>query len=379
MKKDKLLKLPQVTLVAITSVHLYETVCALKYSRRNIEFGQIKLLADKRPFYLPNDIKFEKIQKLSNIDEYSHFCVYDLADYIDTQYALIVHHDGFVVNPSSWKKEFLDYDYVGSPWPLPKDDKRFRDEVGNVVRVGNGVSLRSKLLMEYPRKEKLLWEKTDSGDYNEDCFLCCKYRKRMEEAGIKYAPFEVAVYFGREHILPENENIDPFLFHQWRGINKKYPRFINVLDKLSQKSKKMFWRIGNKLGISMTEKHWQNFLQVVHYLMVGIYNTLVSYLVYALFLLLGFGYLQSNAISFCFSILNSFIGFQKFVFHGTNKWYIMLGKVAFSYVWTGLILQEVLLYIWIDKLGISSFIAPIYNILIITPINFVIQKLWAYK
>ena len=241
MKKDKKLKLPQVTLVAITSVHLYETVRALKYSMRDIEFGEVVLLSHDKPFYLPKEITFKQIDKLCNVDEYSYFCVYRLADYVTTEYALTVQHDGFVVNPSSWMDEFLEYDYVGSPWPLPKDELRFRDEEGNIVRVGNGgVSLRSRKLMEYPKKVNLPWEKTASGDYNEDCFLCCKYRKRMEVDGIKYAPLEVAVHFGREHILPENENVDPFMFHQWRGINKKYPRFINVPEKIIMKLKKNF-------------------------------------------------------------------------------------------------------------------------------------------
>lgn len=235
MKKEKQIKLPQVTLVAISSVHLYETIRAMKYSMRNVAFGDVKLLSHYAPFYLPSDIKFEQINRLSNVDEYSHFCVYDLAKHISTEYALIVHHDGFVVNPSSWRNEFLEYDYVGAPWPIPKDELRFRDEEGNIVRVGNGVSLRSKKLMEYPLKARLVWEKTNSGDYNEDCFLCCKYRKKMENDGIKYAPLEVAVHFGREHILPENKNIEPFLFHQWRGINKKYPKFVNVPEKIVTK------------------------------------------------------------------------------------------------------------------------------------------------
>ena len=234
MKKEKL-QLPQITLVAITSVHVYETVRALLYSMKNIEYADVVLISHKKPFYLPKSIRFVQTEQLKSVDEYSYFCVYQLADYITTEYALLVHHDGFVVNPPSWTDEFLEYDYVGSPWPLPKDEFRFRDEEGNIVRVGNGVSLRSRKLMEYPKKAYLPWEKTDSGDYNEDCFLCCKYRKRMEAAGIKYAPLEVAVHFGREHILPENENIEPFLFHQWRGINKKYPRFINVPEKIAHK------------------------------------------------------------------------------------------------------------------------------------------------
>ena len=107
------------------------------------------------------------------------------------------------------------------------------------MRVGNGVSLRSKRLLELPSVENLPWEKTDSGDHNEDCYLCCKERIILEEKGICFAPLEVAVHFGREHSIPENEGIEPFLFHQWRGVNQKYPKFVNIPEKTAQKLKKL--------------------------------------------------------------------------------------------------------------------------------------------
>ena len=49
----------------------------------------------------------------------------------------------------------------------------------------------------------------------------------MEQEGIRIAPIEEAVYFAREHMLPENKDIEPFAFHKWRGENADYPRFIS--------------------------------------------------------------------------------------------------------------------------------------------------------
>ena len=42
---------------------------------------------------------------------------------------------------------------------------------------------------------------------------------------MKIAPLEVAKDFGREHPIPENENVDPFIFHKWYGPNRDYPQF----------------------------------------------------------------------------------------------------------------------------------------------------------
>ena len=33
----------------------------------------------------------------------------DTADYIETDFAMIVHADGYVVHPESWRDEFLEY------------------------------------------------------------------------------------------------------------------------------------------------------------------------------------------------------------------------------------------------------------------------------
>jgi len=98
---------------------------------------------------------------------------------------------------SGWK-EFLDYDYIGSPWPLPENDYSYRDAKGELSRVGNSVSIHSRRLLEFPRQAGLRWEKMEDGNYNEDVFLCCKYKNVIEEAGMRFAPIEIAKYFGHD-------------------------------------------------------------------------------------------------------------------------------------------------------------------------------------
>ena len=42
---------------------------------------------------------------------------------------------------------------------------------------------------------------------------------------MRYAPIDVAKYFGHENMLPETAGIRPFVFHKWEGTNAEYPRF----------------------------------------------------------------------------------------------------------------------------------------------------------
>ena len=71
---------------------------------------------------------------------------------------MLIHDDGFVVNPDSWQDDFLNYDYIGAPYPLPQDNFSYRDIDGNLIRVGNSVSLRSKKLLDLPIQLDLEWK-----------------------------------------------------------------------------------------------------------------------------------------------------------------------------------------------------------------------------
>lgn len=218
------LQLPRVTLAAMTSVRVKETVKALQYSMKDIDFGEVALITHRKPLFLPEGITYKHIGKLKTIDYFNYSMIYKMHEYIDTDFVLLVHYDGFVVNPDMWRDEFLKYDYIGSPFPLPKDDFSYRDVNGNICRVGNSVSLRSKRLLEFPEKAGIPFE-ADHGFFNEDGFICCKNRHLFEAAGMKYAPLEVARYFGHESMLPETEGIRPFVFHKWAGTNAQYPKF----------------------------------------------------------------------------------------------------------------------------------------------------------
>ena len=69
---SKKIKLPNVTLCAMTSVNIYETVKAMKYSMRDIEFGDAVLITDKKPFYLPQNIRYSHTDKLDSIDKFNY-------------------------------------------------------------------------------------------------------------------------------------------------------------------------------------------------------------------------------------------------------------------------------------------------------------------
>jgi len=203
-----MLKLPQITLVAFGSEKYREQQQKqLDYSLSKVEFGSVQNI----------------IVPTNTIDEWNRAIVFDLGDYIDTDYALLVHPDGGVAEADMWNDKWLEYDFIGSPFPLPSDDYSYKDINGVVQRVGNSVSLRSKKLMRLPKKIGMEWRGW-YGHFNEDGYISVNMRHVFEDYGCKFAPFEEALKFGRETPLPEYLGLT-FIYHKNFGINEKYPNY----------------------------------------------------------------------------------------------------------------------------------------------------------
>ena len=140
----------------------------------------------------------------------------------------------------------------------------------------------------------------------------------------------------------------------------------------------------------MTQQVRNTFSEFIKFGLVGVSNTIVSYCLYALslqiFLKLNLfpstDYIIANIISFLLSVLWSFYWNNKYVFklnEGEHRsiWKALL-KTYVSYGFTGIILNNILLVLWVRVIGINKMIAPIINLIINIPINFFMNKLWAF-
>lgn len=221
-----MIQLPNVTLLCVSTRNVESAANALVYSMKGIEYGDVKLVSDYRPQNLPDTIEWIQIQRMNTIDDWNHELFYNLWKYFNTEYCLLVHPDGFVVNPQSWKSEFLQYDYIGAPWDIACAHaiRGTRTQTHELVRVGNSVSIRSRKLCKLPSEVGIPWMRYNN-DYNEDTQICAHNRKIFLDNGCTFAPLELAAEFSREGEMPENAHIThPFVFHKWHGKNSQYPR-----------------------------------------------------------------------------------------------------------------------------------------------------------
>lgn len=217
------LKLPEVTLICVTGVQYQESIFALYQSSKKIEFADIKIISPTKPSKLPKKIhhEFPYETKLENINEYNRYMIYNLWRHVSTSHCLVIQADGYVINQKNWDEIFLQYDYIGAPWPI--SEEAYIDPFGRHQRVGNGgFSLRSQKLLLVPENDNVPWEINDNNFYrhmgvhlySEDGNICVHNRHIFEKNGCRFAPLEIAAKFSIESPLEDLDQTNPFGFHK---------------------------------------------------------------------------------------------------------------------------------------------------------------------
>lgn len=145
------------------------------------------------------------------------------------------------------------------------------------------------------------------------------------------------------------------------------------------------------IGRQYSEYQYKTFIQFIKFGIVGLSNTIVGYGIYYVTLTVikyygifsDIDYIVAQVFTFVLSVLWSFYWNNRIVFvlkdgSRRNIWKA-LARTYVSYSFTGLFLNGALMVLWVEVMHISEFIAPIINLLIHVPLNFLINKFWAFK
>ncbi len=151
----------------------------------------------------------------------------------------------------------------------------------------------------------------------------------------------------------------------------------------------------------------ENIWQFIKFVLVGASNTLISEGIYAVLVFFRMHYLPASFIGFSLSVINAYYWNNKYVFReqedGERRvWWKVFCKTYVAYFW-GYLANAALLVLWIDILRIARLMEPLgawfaergllqldarflgnllaagLNVLLTVPMNFVINKYWAFK
>ena len=119
--------------------------------------------------------------------------------------------------------------------------------------------------------------------------------------------------------------------------------------------------------------------QFIKFGIVGVSNTAISLGIYYFLVYLGINYIIANTIGFIVSVLNAYYWNNRVVFKkGKLRDIKSLAKTFTSYGFT-FVLSTFLLFVMVNYLHVSQLIAPITNLIITIPLNFLLNKFWAFR
>ena len=158
---------------------------------------------------------------------------------------------------------------------------------------------------------------------------------------------------------------------------------------MDEKLKRLIKRFFKVFHVELADKTAESLVQFIKFGMIGVTNTVISYVLNVFVLLalkplnVSWDFIVGNMVAFILSVLWSFYWNNRFVFtvqEGQHRsiWRSLL-KTYVAYGFTGIILNNILSWLWINVLDISKFIAPLINLIISVPVNFIINKMWAFK
>ena len=119
-------------------------------------------------------------------------------------------------------------------------------------------------------------------------------------------------------------------------------------------------------------------IQFLKFCVVGLSNTVISLAVYYIILYFGAHYVIASILSFIFSVLNAYYWNYKYVFNTKSDILKSLIKTYTSYGFS-YVLSTTLLIILVEYYNISELLAPILVLVITVPLNFILNKFWAFK
>lgn len=189
-----MIRTSDITLATVAGVNVDAAQHALQRSLSGMQFDRVLLIASVPPTTADPRIEYIPIPPLS-LRGYNIFMLTRFHQYVETAHALTVHPDGFVLNPEQWSSRWLEYDYIGAPWPEQLKAGTYTIDLVN--RVGNsGFVLRSKKLLEAVAPIDLSTLRFPS--ILDDLITCHLLYNYLTERGIRFADVETAAAFSIE-------------------------------------------------------------------------------------------------------------------------------------------------------------------------------------
>ena len=189
-----MIRLPNVSLLILNPAHGSElSASIIRFLQKHIEFGEVVHMTDRRPKTFL-DARHVEIPRMK-WKEAQRWQALEIGRHFNKPFMLHIETDGFPFNFHLWDQAFLDWDYVGAPWPKGVLACPEQNEVGN-----GGCSIQSRKFRDVLWNNRHLYR---DGLPSDVFFAMPEMMEKHREAGVRFAPKEVAIRFSFENPMPE--------------------------------------------------------------------------------------------------------------------------------------------------------------------------------
>lgn len=204
-----MLELPNITLLAIDTIDPQRTIKAMQYSLLQAKFAEAVLVTSGKTFKpeMLNTIggkgRIDKIREvfvpMGPRSDYERQIICELPGWFKTDFCMFQEWDSAIVNPNAWNSDWLDYDFIGAPWPYDFYEIGYppctkRNCVGN-----GGFSLRSRdFCLQTGAIFQSMGQPKEATKLS-DAWICRTIRPDLESVGMKFALEEDALKFSCEN------------------------------------------------------------------------------------------------------------------------------------------------------------------------------------
>ena len=126
---------------------------------------------------------------------------------------------------------------------------------------------------------------------------------------------------------------------------------------------------------ALRQRH--NWLQLAKFIAVGLSGYVINLAVYAA--LLGWGAHSAAAVSFVVSAANNYWWNRHWTFAKTKGSFAYQGTRFFAVSFAALLVNQAWLLVFLDWLGWGKLVAQAVAIILVTPLNFLGNKLWSFR
>lgn len=201
------LELPTVSLLVVETRQHEMARLAITDSIRKVKFAEVVIHTDKPHLIFVNDARYVTVPDWPEKNAVGRYCYNEAPKSISTPHMIFMEWDAGVRDQNAWDPAFLEYDYIGAPWPGERTGGPFAKwSPPQQFSVGNGgFVLWSKKLTDFISGR---WPIT--ADYH----ISKTYRPAAErDGGLRWAPEEMAYRFSFEAGPPGQSAKPSFGYH----------------------------------------------------------------------------------------------------------------------------------------------------------------------